>query len=637
MLNGNDNKRDSLVERYTPENLSDFIGNRDTIRELYRSVMSGSGNRCNLITGPSGVGKSSLVHVLAKKIQNYESVKQIRNTLNYREYNGPEFKGVDDVKRFVGLLQKGIRVDKNSISFYDEFHEVTKEAQSIMLKPVSDLSEGMYIFLATSEPHKLLKALIGRCTRHHLEAPPERELIDFLDKIARKEGTPVGLDILEHIALLNDCTPRDSLNTLERIMGLRPERQRDLLHSLEKIKVVDRSDDSGNRRGQRKICHVPTYSFSSASDVFLNPRVILKAIESITCTSEQLLERQFNPLTCYIGPFVSEGALIMVFAPAGVGKTWFTMYLSLLLTRQGSHEHCIDSLKIENQCGVVIIDGEMRTVDLQERLAAMASPMGDENADGPLTVLTGDDFFVSHKTRVNISDPDWREAIFLYMVEHTTNKVLILDNLSALAPGLNENSKDSWDPVNQWLLALRSLGVAVIIVHHSNKGGNYRGHSGRIDSLDYVVGLERVGAADELCFRARYEKFRSTKFGTGESFVMKGMPHPDNEDWLIWEQNTHVKTDEPEDSQICEEIKAHAMLKNKSQIKIGEQFNVSQSQVSKLYQKAKSENLVTDSGEITEDGMRFLEKFNLESTIPNSGYVIDAEFEELPIKPSKSD
>ena len=118
---------------------------------------------------------------------------------------------------------------------------------------------------------------------------------------------------------------------------------------------------------------------------------------------------------------------------------------------------------------------------------------------------------------------------------------------------------------------------------------------------------------------------------------MKGLPHPDNKDWLIWEQSTHVESDEEEKNLADEQIMAQAMLKTKSQMQIAKQFGVSQGKVSKLLQKAKMENLVTNVGEITDEGMRFLEKFNLDSTIPNDGYVIDAEFEELSSKRSKSE
>jgi len=62
-----------------------------------------------------------------------------------------------------------------------------------------------------------------------------------------------------------------------------------------------------------------------------------------------------------------------------------------------------------------------------------------------------------------------------------------VDNLASLASGLDENSKQDWDPINSWLLELRFSGVSTIMLHHTNKSGGQRGTSAREDNLDVSI------------------------------------------------------------------------------------------------------------------------------------------------------
>jgi putative DNA primase/helicase len=70
-------------------------------------------------------------------------------------------------------------------------------------------------------------------------------------------------------------------------------------------------------------------------------------------------------------------------------------------------------------------------------------------------------------------------------------RLWVCDNIASLTPGIDENSKESWDPINQWLLELRFSGITTIFLHHENKIGGQRGTSAREDNLDVCVSLKR--------------------------------------------------------------------------------------------------------------------------------------------------
>ena len=107
-----------------------------------------------------------------------------------------------------------------------------------------------------------------------------------------------------------------------------------------------------------------------------------------------------------------------------------------------------------------------------------------------------------------------RDSLLQVLETHPDIRVLILDNISCLFSGINEDNKKDWEPINAWLIRLRHRGIATLLVHHAGKGGQQRGTSGREDSLDNVIQLDRPVDYDprEGChFELKFTKCRSAK------------------------------------------------------------------------------------------------------------------------------
>jgi hypothetical protein len=100
-------------------------------------------------------------------------------------------------------------------------------------------------------------------------------------------------------------------------------------------------------------------------------------------------------------------------------------------------------------------------------------------------------------------------------------KLLFLDNISALTPGIEENDSSAWDMIALWTNKIKQTGCAVVFVHHAGKSGQQRGTSAREDALDTVIMLKRtvndsmVGVDVDLVF----EKSRHI---TGSSVTYAG-------------------------------------------------------------------------------------------------------------------
>jgi putative DNA primase/helicase len=112
--------------------------------------------------------------------------------------------------------------------------------------------------------------------------------------------------------------------------------------------------------------------------------------------------------------------------------------------------------------------------------------------------------------RANLIDDDWRKMMKALLLANGI-KLWVADNIASLAPGIDENSKQEWDPVNQWLLELRFAGITTIFLHHANKDGGQRGTSGREDNIDISILLDWPSGytgGDGCKFVAKFKKAR---------------------------------------------------------------------------------------------------------------------------------
>jgi putative DNA primase/helicase len=270
--------------------------------------------------------------------------------------------------------------------------------------------------------------------------------------------------------------------------------------------------------------------------------------------------------------WLAEKSIALIFGERGVGKTM--LGLSLATSLPTGH----DFLKwpVSEPVGVLYVDGEMALEELRTRATALLT----EPPTAPLMFLTAELMFHKLNRDLTLTDDATRVAVTQILEANPAIRVVIFDNISSLFNGIDEDSKRAWEPIAAWLVKLRHRGLATVLVHHSGKGGQQRGTSGREDAVNTVIKLERPAGYDarEGCrFELRFTKSRSVK---GEEVAPLDVRLGEQSGRLTWTYTTL------EESKL-DQVKALLADGETSVSNIAEELGISKGYASKLLRKAR--------------------------------------------------
>jgi len=248
------------------------------------------------------------------------------------------------------------------------------------------------------------------------------------------------------------------------------------------------------------------------------PKKKLRAI-----TIKDFLYLELPPRENIVDPWLPTQGLIMVYGYRGIGKTFFIIGLSLAVS---SGDKFL-KWEVPKPFSVLHIDGEMPAGTVQERYAKLIASQAKEPV-AQLKIITPD---LQTSGMPNIAHPKGQEMI----EEHLDGiDLVIVDNISTLCRYGRENETESWYPIQEWGLKLRSKRISVVFVHHAGKGGFQRGTSSREDVLDTVINLKRPAdyqPEQGARFEVHFEKARNVYGDDVNPFEAKLETHEGN---LIW-------------------------------------------------------------------------------------------------------
>lgn len=134
-----------------------------------------------LVVGPSGSGKTTTARAIASYLFTGRSDTEydLNKTECYKEVNSSNYTGVDDMRSLLSSIEPIPLMDDKTIVVLDEAHNLSKQAQSALLKTLEEPPEHLYIVILTDHPEKLLDTVKNRCALTSLIRPSETALIAY--------------------------------------------------------------------------------------------------------------------------------------------------------------------------------------------------------------------------------------------------------------------------------------------------------------------------------------------------------------------------------------------------------------------------------------------------------------------------
>lgn len=293
---------------------------------------------------------------------------------------------------------------------------------------------------------------------------------------------------------------------------------------------------------------------------------------------DELINSVPTPIEYILHPWLPSKGLAFVYASTGVGKTLFTMNAAYAIAGGG------DFLKYRapKPRRVLYIDGEMSFPQIHFRFINIVKQQGPLFFKDNWFLLTPDKAYPARLPK--ICQPEG-QAFYNQFIDQNNIEVLVIDNLSVLTM-IDENNSEQWKVIQDWLIYLRTKGLAVIVVHHSGKDKQgYRGTSRMLDCIDTAISLQDI-TDDKLednfnvkKFKIEYQKNRGFSGADAMSFEA-------SVSFEGWNYQTLEKTNL--------ELIVERLNIGMTHREIATELKVSRPYISKLASKAKAQGLIKE-------------------------------------------
>lgn len=216
-----------LILKYRPRDFGEVLGHDAVVSALRRALASETRPHAYLLTGPSGVGKTTIARIIGAELD-----------ADVTEIDAASNNGVDDMRELTEQGQYASFQGKGAKLFIvDECHMLTKNAWNAILKLLEEPPPHLYLALCTTELGKIMDTVATRCYHVVLRALKTTEMDDLVALVADLEGWEVTADVLSAVVQAATGQPRKALSMLQAVHDA-PTRE----EAKRVIALVDNSD-----------------------------------------------------------------------------------------------------------------------------------------------------------------------------------------------------------------------------------------------------------------------------------------------------------------------------------------------------------------------------------------------------------
>lgn len=197
------------MEKYRPETFEDIIMNDQTSKQI--QIYANTKQRSHLIiTGMPGIGKTSTVRCIAKKILGEHFSE------GYLELNAAEDRGVRSISNIIPpFCKKIVNFTEPRIILLDEADNMTNKCQCDINDMIKQYGHKAFFIFTCNDSTKIIEDVQSVCNILRFQTLTYDQITKYLSEICEKEKITFDKEGMKLICYISNGDMRKAINNLQ--------------------------------------------------------------------------------------------------------------------------------------------------------------------------------------------------------------------------------------------------------------------------------------------------------------------------------------------------------------------------------------------------------------------------------------